>query len=164
MLTAVMLVACQYSFAEEFSSTLNKAWEDIISGSGSRIMDVPAVLLSRRSPAADRPALNKTLFNGRIKKIALSDETAPENLQGIITIEKEDGSVRSFLVSRYTFIMVVDLNGNGYAGKLRQLKPGWKCEAAYDIPDDDYWKTDSISPKSEPVLKYADNLIVYYKR
>lgn len=164
MLTGVVLATFQYSFAEEFSCTLNKAWEGMLSGSGSRIMAEPAVLPGRQSPPADRPALKRAVFNGRIKKIVLAGETAPEDLRGIITIEKEDGSVRSFLVSRYTFIMVVGLNGNGYAGELRQLKPGWDCRVAYDIPADDDWNTDLISQESEPVLKYADNMIVYYKR
>lgn len=104
----------------------------------------------------------RTIFRGMIHSIHPATENDPPSLQGIITVTTEEVQ-RSFLVSKYTLILVED-GGYAYAAELRQLKPGWKCDVAYDIHDSDRWNTDPLRRPSRPdsELIYADNLYVVY--
>ncbi|MDN5280649.1 MAG: hypothetical protein PWR01_4614 [Clostridiales bacterium] len=72
------------------------------------------------------------------------------------------GNQQSFLVSKYTLILVIDLNGHARVAQLHQLKPDWKCSLAFDVPDD-YENSDFTLTDEETGLKYADNMMVYYQ-
>ncbi|MGM0600698.1 MAG: hypothetical protein ACQETH_12885 [Candidatus Rifleibacteriota bacterium] len=117
---------------------------------------VPVIIPENKTTATDAEKVERTLLKGRISSIVFEDESLGKNDQGLITISDKNQTDFTFKVSKYTLILVSD-KGSMYAGELKQLKPGWRCELAYDIPDDDYYSTSNSEE-----LKYADNMIVYY--
>ena len=117
---------------------------------------VPVIIPENKTATNNDEKMQRTLLKGKISSISLEDECLGKNDQGLITVTDKNQQDFTFKVSKYTLILVSD-NGYMYAGELKQLKPGWKCELGYDIPDDDYY---SMDVREE--VKYADNMIVYY--
>lgn len=137
-----------------------------LNGGFPRPAEKGATSLARSLPAAAVKAADKaarSIYDGRIERIAPASYGAAGELQGVIRVRRGDGNSRAFLVSKYTLILIIDPAGQAYAGELRQLEPGWKCRVGYDIPADDGWDTDSARTAEEG-LKYADNVVAYYKR
>ncbi|PKL46141.1 MAG: hypothetical protein CVV42_17435 [Candidatus Riflebacteria bacterium HGW-Riflebacteria-2] len=103
----------------------------------------------------------RDISNGHIHEIILAGEDADPDIQGMMTVRHNDGSLRSFIVHKYTLILVKSLSGGLYAGRLHQLKAGWKCSVAYDVPDDDD-NYDFAGKDANHLPKIADNMIVDY--
>ncbi len=137
----------------------------IAAGRGLGAAPPPAVgepvLAGSTAAGAGRAA--RSIYEGRIGKIELALPYGSGDLQGIVTVEGIAGTSRSFLVGKYTLILLVSPNGGAYAAALRQLEPGWKCSVGYDVPDQD-WDNDQDKVTAAAPLKYADNMVVYYKR
>lgn len=130
--------------------------------SSGYMAEVPLPLRAEAVAENAGPKAARSLYKGRIKEIKLAGEEDPKDLQGTITILREDGSERSFLVSKYTLILI-SVNGYMYVTELKHLKPGWRCEVGYDIPPDDDWNMDKVEDGAEAPLKYAENMSVYYE-
>lgn len=157
-LLAVMgAICCGTSFADDFGFSVARVREALAAGMEPPAVKAPAV-------AAVRPSSARSIFRGRIKEISLAGAGTPKDLQGTVTVETAGGEVRSFLVSIYTFILVIDLDNLGYAGELRQLEPGWSCDVAYDVPENDDADMDLAGKAPGAELKFADNMTVYYRR
>lgn len=103
----------------------------------------------------------RTICDGRIAEILLASEGADPDVRGLMTVQSENGLRRSFLVHRYTLILVRSLSGGLYAGTLPQLRVGWKCSVAFDVPDD-HDEYDVAANDQEHDPKVADNMIVDY--
>lgn len=104
----------------------------------------------------------RTILNGKISAIELS---AGDNgrLQGKITIAG-DSTEQTFLVSKHTLILI-ETDDKLKVTTLKNLKPGWKCELAYDVPEDDSCDNMDYAAglEDENGMKYADNMVVHYQ-
>jgi len=103
----------------------------------------------------------RDISEGHIDEIILAGEGADPEMQGMMTVRHNDGSLRQFIVHKYTLILVKSLSDHLYAGRLDQLRTGWKCSVGFDIPesDDNY---DFTGETAEHQPKIADNMIVDY--
>jgi len=103
----------------------------------------------------------RDISEGHIDEIILAGEGAEPDVQGMMTVRQTDGSLRQFIVHKYTLILVKSLSDHLYAGRLDQLRAGWKCSVGFDIPesDDNY---DFTGEAAEHQPKIADNMIVDY--
>ncbi|KAF1079315.1 MAG: hypothetical protein GQF41_4424 [Candidatus Rifleibacterium amylolyticum] len=103
----------------------------------------------------------RDISEGHIHEIILAGEGAEPDVQGMMTVLQNDGSRRQFIVHKYTLILVKSLSDHLYAGRLDQLRTGWKCSVGFDIPDDDD-NYDFAGRDAEHLPKIADNMIVDY--
>ncbi|EKD84185.1 MAG: hypothetical protein ACD_39C00194G0001 [uncultured bacterium] len=103
----------------------------------------------------------RDISEGHIHEIIFAGEGADPEIQGMMTVLQKDGSLRPFIVHKYTLILVKSLSDNLYAGRLDQLRTGWKCSIGFDIPDDDD-NYDFTGKSVENQPKIADNMIVEY--
>lgn len=124
---------------------------------------VPEIIQENVSLSAEGETdQSRNILNGSISAIELY---AGENnhLQGKITISC-GSTEQTFLVSRFTLILI-KIDDKLRVSELRYLKPGWKCELAYDVPEDDSSDNMDLTAKlnGENGMKYADNMIIHYE-
>lgn len=101
-------------------------------GPGTGMQPVPARLARRlRSPAAPAP---KVIIEGTIESVTLSPEDFPRFQGRMVVAPRDGGDPVVFRVFEYSLILVRD-RGRLYAGKLKQLEPGWKVSAVYLVDD-----------------------------
>ncbi|MBF0408390.1 MAG: hypothetical protein HQM10_13650 [Candidatus Riflebacteria bacterium] len=126
----------------------------------------------KETPAYRSPP-QRTLVDGQISEVVLSGEDSDPAFSGIITLENVAASSTaktSFLVHKYTLILICDKYGKARVGKIIHLKKGWKCSIAYDLPQEDSDNSDFLessipmptaSFKAKADLKIADNILAY---
>ncbi|NLI76545.1 MAG: hypothetical protein GX442_08895 [Candidatus Riflebacteria bacterium] len=105
-------------------------------------------------PPAARP--ERSLVAGTISEVLLSGPEAEPDVVGVIGITTTDGESFSFQVHPYTLILVRTPESLIYVARLDQLKPGWPCQVAWDLPPDD----DPPPDKPGTAFPVADHLLV----
>ncbi len=130
---------------------------------GMGYITVPEIITEKTAPdAADKAGAIHTSFNGKITAVEPAADSNNE-LQGKITLTGESAE-QTFLVSKHTLILI-EIDGRVRVTALRHLKPGWKCELAYDVPEDDSYDDMDLTARFEDEngMKYADNMIVHFE-
>jgi hypothetical protein len=111
------------------------------------VLSTSAILFAQNFKPA---AINeRTIFNGSISKIEFAGPDAEPQIIGAIEILTGNKETRTFLVHKYTLILV-NQQGKIYVADLKQLKPGWQCSVAFDLEND-------REPRKPTI---ADNMIV----
>ncbi|MEW6713351.1 MAG: hypothetical protein AB1403_26255, partial [Candidatus Riflebacteria bacterium] len=100
------------------------------------------------------PKADRTIFEGQISEILHSGPEADPDIKGMLTITGADGETSSFIVQTWTLILIRH-QGKLWAGRLDQLKTGWQCSLAYDLPADEDDNCDFATD-----IHIADNMIV----
>ncbi|MFZ5950698.1 MAG: hypothetical protein ACOYXC_08330 [Candidatus Rifleibacteriota bacterium] len=103
------------------------------------------------------PKADRTLVEGQISEILLSGPEADPEIKGMLTITGSDGENHSFIVQTWTLILIRH-QGKLWAGRLDQLRTGWQCSLAYDLPADEDDNCDFATD-----IHIADNMIVDYQ-
>jgi len=157
-LSASDVMPSRFAVNMPFSSFTKEAVQAIRTGEILKINAEPSESSFNCLNFAVAPA-TRDISEGHIDEIILAGEGADPDIQGMMTVLQNDGSRRQFIVHKYTLILVKSLSDHLYAGRLEQLRTGWKCSVGFDIPEDDD-NYDFARNDAEHQPKIADNMIV----
>lgn len=129
-LAAVLLFACCFSPAAASDATARR--EEIVDFVIRAVDGIPPHLLA----AGLHREAERNVAEGTIGSILPAPAEGSRERWTLALLRAGDAPLR-FLLLDSTLLLIRDRDGNVRVGKPAHLKPGWRCEVAWDLPPSD---------------------------